>query len=347
MAALFRRPRAICQCQRTFSTSTSRGVSLQWDKNDPEALAAVLPPYPHGPTRWFRQSRLGLYGGQRIQFGNNVSEEFKTKTRRSWHPNILTRRLFSKALNRHVQVRVSARVLRTIDKLGGLDEYLLGEKAARIKQLGESGWWLRWAIMQTHTVKNRFAAERQRLGLPADRSELEAVAETLGEEEASALDEEGLEAVPMDDAFQIEENAGLPPIKFRVDRFKHVMLTSNGWVRTKRSPDHAIQKAKDKVQEKYFPQYVEERLEAFEAALKPELEPGEEGEGSKLKLNKEQCKELVKHTRRSLKRELRELVDRKYEKEVALKESKKGARRERKLATQKEAAEEEEAIAAA
>ncbi|KAF2173302.1 hypothetical protein M409DRAFT_49764 [Zasmidium cellare ATCC 36951] len=346
MAALFRQPRAICQCRRTFSTSSLRGVSLQWDKNDPEALAEVLPPYPHGPTRWFRQSRLGLYGGQRIQFGNNVSEEFKTKTRRSWHPNIFTRRLFSKALNRHVQVRVSARVLRTIDKLGGLDEYLLGEKSARIKSLGESGWWLRWAIMQTHTVKNRFAAERQRLGLPADRSELEAVAETLGEEEDASLDEEGLESVPMDDAFQIEQSADLPPIKFRVDRFKHVMLTSNGWVRTKPSPDHAIQKAKDRVQEKYFPQYVEKRLEAFEADLKHKLEPVEEGEEPELELSERQYKELVKHTRREFKRELRQLVDRKYEKELAFKESKKQAKREHKSAAKQDAEEEQDAIAA-
>lgn len=317
----------------------SRSVSLQWDKNDPEALADVLPPYPNGPARWFRQSRLGLYGGQRIQFGNNVSEEFKTKTRRSWHPNILTRRLFSKALNRHVQVRVSARVLRTIDKLGGLDEYLLGEKAARIKDLGESGWWLRWAIMQTQTVKNRFAAERQRLGLPADRSELEAVVETLGAEEEAALDEEALEAVPMDDAFQIEQNADLPPIKFRVDRSKHVMLTSNGWVRTRRSPDHSINKAKGLVQKKFFPEYVEKRLEAFEAELAPKLEFGEEGKEPEL--SEGQYKELVKHARRTLKQELRELVDKQYESEVARKELRKQAKREAKA--KKAVAEEAEA----
>lgn len=231
---------------------------------------------------------------------------------------------------------MSARVLRTIDKLGGLDEYLLGEKASRIKDLGESGWWLRWAIMQTQTVKSRFAAERQRLGLPADRSELEAATETLGAEEETALDEDALEAVPMDDAFQIEQNADLPPIKFRVDRFKHVMLTSNGWVRTRRSPDHSINKAKEGVQKKFFPEYVEKRLEAFEAELAPKLEFGEEGEEPEL--NESQYKELVKHARRTLKGELRELVDQKYEYEVARKEMRKQAKREAKA--KKAAAEE-------
>lgn len=323
MAALFRRPRAICQCQRTFSTSSSRAVSLQWDKNDPEALADKLPPYPHGPTRWFRQSRLGLYGGLRIQFGNNVSEEFETKTRRSWHPNILTRRLFSKALNRHVQVRVSARVLRTIDKLGGLDEYLLGEKAARIKSLGESGWWLRWAIMQTQTVKNRFAAERRRLGLPEDPAELEAVAETLGAgEEAETVEEDGVEPVPIDDAFQIEQSAYLPPIKFRVDRYKHVVLTANGWVRTRPSSDHSIMKAKEKVQKKHFPEYVEKRMEAYKAELEPE----------KTMLSQDEYKELVKHTRRAFKHELRQLVDAKYEEVMAEKAKKKAREQEARKA---------------
>jgi len=57
-------------------------------------------------------------------------------------------------------------VLRTVDKCGGLDEYLLGDKAARIKELGMGGWKLRWRIMQTETIKERFRLERQALGLP-------------------------------------------------------------------------------------------------------------------------------------------------------------------------------------
>jgi len=57
-------------------------------------------------------------------------------------------------------------VLRTVDKCGGLDEYLLGEKAGRIKELGMGGWKLRWRIMQTEKVRERFRVERERLGLP-------------------------------------------------------------------------------------------------------------------------------------------------------------------------------------
>lgn len=61
---------------------------------------------------------------------------------------------------------MQARVLRTIDKVGGLDEYLLGGKASRIKELGMGGWALRWRLLQTESVKERFRRERERLGVP-------------------------------------------------------------------------------------------------------------------------------------------------------------------------------------
>lgn len=61
---------------------------------------------------------------------------------------------------------MTARVLRTIDLLGGIDEYLLGSKTRRIRDLGPAGWALRWKIMQTPAVKERFARERAALGLP-------------------------------------------------------------------------------------------------------------------------------------------------------------------------------------
>lgn len=95
-----------------------------------------------------------------------VSERNEIKTRRYWRPNVQNKRLWSNALRKFVKTRVTARVLRTIDKVGGLDEYLLGEKAQRIKELGMGGWKLRWRVMQTPMVKRRFAAQREALGLP-------------------------------------------------------------------------------------------------------------------------------------------------------------------------------------
>lgn len=63
-------------------------------------------------------------------------------------------------------MKVQARVLRTIDKVGGLDEYLLGGKRARVKELGMGGWALRWRVWQTEMVTERFKRERERLGVP-------------------------------------------------------------------------------------------------------------------------------------------------------------------------------------
>ena len=95
-----------------------------------------------------------------------VSEKNEIKTRRYWRPNVHSKRLYSEALGNFVRIRVTTRVLRTVDKVGGLDEYLLGEKKGRIKELGMGGWKLRWRIMQTDVVKERFRKQRLAMGLP-------------------------------------------------------------------------------------------------------------------------------------------------------------------------------------
>jgi large subunit ribosomal protein L28 len=139
-----------------------------------------IPPYPYGPRLFYRQSNTGLYGAARIRFGNNVSEKNEIKTRRKWRPNVQRKRLWSASLGVFVATRVTTRVLRTVDKAGGLDEYLLGIKPQRVKDLGPWGWRLRWRIMQTPAVRERFAAERAELGLPPkEEAELRAEADAL------------------------------------------------------------------------------------------------------------------------------------------------------------------------
>ncbi|GIZ40809.1 hypothetical protein CKM354_000413300 [Cercospora kikuchii] len=329
MAALFRSSRSMCHCQRSFSTSVPRAVSLQWDKNDPEALADVLPPYPYGPARWYKQSNRGLYGGQRKQFGNNVSGDFEVKTRRTWKPNVFTRKLFSKALNRHVQVHVSARVLRTIDKLGGLDEYLLGEKEARIKQLGVSGWWLRWAILQTPQVKARFAAEREQLGLPADLDQASAVEEALSE--PSEEGEADTEVVAMDGIFQVEHNPDLPPIKFRVGPRQHVMLTENGWMRTRPDPQRWVEQTRERIKKDMFSNWFERRVEILEADMKERRK--------KVKLSEQEAKDVLRAARRELRAELEVKVDKVYNREKNFQKKIRDLKQEEKKRKQSEEAE--------
>jgi len=74
--------------------------------------------------------------------------------------------LYSEALGRFIRVKVLARVLRTIDKVGGLDEYLLGEKSGRVRELGMGGWALRWRVMRTEWYRGRREKERRALGVP-------------------------------------------------------------------------------------------------------------------------------------------------------------------------------------
>ncbi|KAL2192511.1 ribosomal L28 family-domain-containing protein [Corynascus similis CBS 632.67] len=130
-----------------------------------------IPPYPYGPRPFYHQSNTGLYGEARIRFGNYVSKKYEVKARRKWRPNVQQKRLWSASLGVFVRTRVTTRVLRTIDKVGGLDEYLLGIKPQRVKDLGPWGWRLRWRVMQTPAVRARFAAEREALGLPPKEEE--------------------------------------------------------------------------------------------------------------------------------------------------------------------------------
>ena len=52
-------------------------------------------------------------------------------------------------------------MLRTIDKCGGLDGYLLGNKAQRIKELGVKGWELRWRVMQSGKGRAMYTGENE------------------------------------------------------------------------------------------------------------------------------------------------------------------------------------------
>ena len=55
--------------------------------------------------------------GKRTVTGNNVSHA-NNKTRRRWEPNLQLKRIWIHSENRLVRMRVSARGIRTIQKLG-------------------------------------------------------------------------------------------------------------------------------------------------------------------------------------------------------------------------------------
>ena len=78
--------------------------------------------------------------GKGVQTGNNVSHAHN-KTRRRFIPNLQKVSLISETLGKSFPMRLSVAAIRTVEKLGGLDAYLmkarderLGTEALRIKK---------------------------------------------------------------------------------------------------------------------------------------------------------------------------------------------------------------------
>ncbi|MDA0663152.1 MAG: 50S ribosomal protein L28 [Proteobacteria bacterium] len=70
-------------------------------------------------------SRRCMITGKGVMSGNNVSHAHN-KTRRRFLPNLQLTSLLSDALGKPVRMRLSTDAIRTIEKNGGLDAFLLG-----------------------------------------------------------------------------------------------------------------------------------------------------------------------------------------------------------------------------
>ena len=76
-------------------------------------------------------SRVCQVTGKRPMSGNNVSHAHN-KTRRRFLPNLQNASLMSDALGEPVRLRLSTRAIRTIEKRGGLDAFLLSTPNAKL-----------------------------------------------------------------------------------------------------------------------------------------------------------------------------------------------------------------------
>lgn len=109
-------------------------------------LSSILNNTIRHHNAWFMDG--GLYGGAKIRFGNRISE-FKNKSRRKFALNLHWVSLHSQMLSRNIRVRVTTSVLKTIDALGGLDNYIMGQrqleglKAETLKKAIVLGAWRR------------------------------------------------------------------------------------------------------------------------------------------------------------------------------------------------------------
>lgn len=70
-------------------------------------------------------SRRCAITGKGVMSGNNVSHAHN-KTRRRFLPNLQKTSMMSDILGESLSLRVSTQAIRTVDKSGGLDAFLLG-----------------------------------------------------------------------------------------------------------------------------------------------------------------------------------------------------------------------------
>lgn len=75
-------------------------------------------------------SRRCMITGKAPKSGNNVSHALN-RTRRKFFPNIRDASLYSEALGKWVQIKVSASGLRTVEHKGGFDAFIV--KTAKTK----------------------------------------------------------------------------------------------------------------------------------------------------------------------------------------------------------------------
>jgi len=69
--------------------------------------------------------------GKSYQNGNNVSHA-KNRTKRRFLPNLQNITFISEKLGRSIRLRVAVSSIRTVEKRGGLDEYLLSASNTKL-----------------------------------------------------------------------------------------------------------------------------------------------------------------------------------------------------------------------
>jgi len=78
-------------------------------------------------------SRVCELTGKGVMVGNNVSHS-QRKTKRKYLPNLQNVTFLSDALKICLNFRVSTNAIRTVDKNGGIDQYLINSKDCHLSK---------------------------------------------------------------------------------------------------------------------------------------------------------------------------------------------------------------------
>ena len=76
-------------------------------------------------------SRVCELSGKKVMTGNNVSKA-NNRTKRRFLPNLQKSSMHSSILGKTLQFRVAASTIRTVEKKGGLDEFLLNSSNSHL-----------------------------------------------------------------------------------------------------------------------------------------------------------------------------------------------------------------------
>ena len=74
--------------------------------------------------------------GTKVQFGHNVSHSNR-RTKRRFNPNLQQVTFYSEALKHNVGLRVTTRAVRSVQKVGGIDRFLVDMDAAKLGPVGQ------------------------------------------------------------------------------------------------------------------------------------------------------------------------------------------------------------------
>ncbi len=95
-------------------------------------------------------SRVCELTGKKVMTGNNVSHA-KNRTRRRFLPNLQNISLFSEVLEKSIKFKVSSSAIRTVEKKGGIDKFLI---AAYEKDLSSTACYYKKLIEKKETSKS-------------------------------------------------------------------------------------------------------------------------------------------------------------------------------------------------
>ena len=76
-------------------------------------------------------SRVCEISGKKVMSGNNVSHA-KNKTKRKFLPNLHNASFYSEILGKKIKMQVTSKGIKTVEKNGGIDNYILGLKNSKL-----------------------------------------------------------------------------------------------------------------------------------------------------------------------------------------------------------------------